>query len=155
MKYNDNGVVKDIIIKSGDTLPIGTIVEYDGTTIPSGYEEVSSPIVQTLNGKEEDKVPSVKTIVDELKDYDKFKNSFVDAGTRDMNNYTTTGIYGQDTNVTWLNGPTDRENNYSFLLVLSLVKNNNLVQIYFNYSRIFYRVKVWGSWSSWKRVTLT
>lgn len=40
MKYNDNGTVKEIVVKSGDTLPIGTIVEFDGNTIPDGYEEV-------------------------------------------------------------------------------------------------------------------
>lgn len=40
MKYNDNGTVKNIVVKAGDTLPIGTIVDYDGDTIPDGYEEV-------------------------------------------------------------------------------------------------------------------
>ena len=42
MKYNDNGTIKDIVIKSGDTLPVGTIVEYDGDTIPAGYEVLSA-----------------------------------------------------------------------------------------------------------------
>lgn len=40
MKYNDNGTIKDIVIKAGDTLPVGTIVEFDGDTIPSGWELV-------------------------------------------------------------------------------------------------------------------
>lgn len=40
MKINDNGTIKDLVVKASDTLPIGTIVEYDGDTIPSGYEEV-------------------------------------------------------------------------------------------------------------------
>ena len=41
MKYKDpiTGELKDIIVKSGDTLPIGTIVEFDGETVPDGYEE--------------------------------------------------------------------------------------------------------------------
>ena len=42
MKYNDNGTIKDIVIKAGDTLPVGTIVEYDGDTIPDGYEVLSA-----------------------------------------------------------------------------------------------------------------
>lgn len=42
MKYNDNGTVKNIVVKAGDTLPIGTIVEYEGKTIPDGYEEIES-----------------------------------------------------------------------------------------------------------------
>lgn len=43
MKYKDpiTGELKSITVKSGDTLPIGTIVEFDGTEIPDGYEEVT------------------------------------------------------------------------------------------------------------------
>lgn len=42
MKYRDpvTGEFKDITIKVADTLPVGTIVEYDGTTIPNGWELV-------------------------------------------------------------------------------------------------------------------
>lgn len=29
-----------LIVSGGDTLPVGTIVEYDGDTVPDGYEEV-------------------------------------------------------------------------------------------------------------------
>lgn len=42
MKYNDNGEWKDIIVKATDTLPIGTEVDYNGTDVPDGWEEVSS-----------------------------------------------------------------------------------------------------------------
>lgn len=42
MNYNDNGTIKQITVKAGDTLPIGTEVDVpDGTTIPAGWEEVS------------------------------------------------------------------------------------------------------------------
>ena len=42
MKYRDpqTGDFKDITVKVADTLPVGTIVEYDGTTIPNGWELV-------------------------------------------------------------------------------------------------------------------
>lgn len=40
MKYKYNNEWKDLTVKAGDTLPIGTIVDYDGTVIPTGYEEV-------------------------------------------------------------------------------------------------------------------
>lgn len=43
MKYNDNGTYKDIYVKTFDTLPIGAIVEYSGSTIPSGWTEISDP----------------------------------------------------------------------------------------------------------------
>ena len=41
MKYNDNGEYKEIVVKSVDTLPVGTEVDFDGSTVPSGWEEVS------------------------------------------------------------------------------------------------------------------
>lgn len=40
MKYNDNGEYKDIYIKTFDTLPVGTEVDYDGETVPEGWSEV-------------------------------------------------------------------------------------------------------------------
>lgn len=42
----ETGEYKELRIKpGGDTLPIGTIVEYDGDTVPEGYEEVTQGIV--------------------------------------------------------------------------------------------------------------
>lgn len=43
MKYNDNGTIKEIKVKSFDTLPVGTEVDYDGETVPSGWTEVTDP----------------------------------------------------------------------------------------------------------------
>lgn len=42
MKYEDTqtGEFKDITIKVSDTSPIGIEAEYNGTTVPSGWEEV-------------------------------------------------------------------------------------------------------------------
>lgn len=42
MKYRDpiTGELKDIYVKASDTLPIGTVVEYDGDVIPDGYAKV-------------------------------------------------------------------------------------------------------------------
>lgn len=40
MKYKYNGEWKDLNVKVSDTLPIGSIVDFDGETIPSGWEEV-------------------------------------------------------------------------------------------------------------------
>lgn len=47
MKYNDNGTYKDIYVKTFDTLPIGTEVDYDGQTVPSGWEEVDNVLYTT------------------------------------------------------------------------------------------------------------
>ena len=35
----------DLVVKVGDTLPIGTEVDYDGQTAPAGWQEVSSNLV--------------------------------------------------------------------------------------------------------------
>ena len=47
MKYRDpqTGEFKDITVKVADTLPVGTEVDYDGTKVPSGWEEVDDVVV--------------------------------------------------------------------------------------------------------------
>lgn len=66
MKYKDpiTGELRDVIIKSGDTLPIGTIVDFDGDVIPDGYEEATeaSDVVNSLEGNEIYRAPSVKAV---------------------------------------------------------------------------------------------
>lgn len=37
-----NGEKKQMIVKVGDTLPIGTEVDYDGTSVPNGWEQVNN-----------------------------------------------------------------------------------------------------------------
>ena len=49
MKYNDNGTYKDIYVKAFDTLPVGTEVDYDGETVPSGWTEVADPNTYSTN----------------------------------------------------------------------------------------------------------
>lgn len=42
MKYKDpvTGQLKELSLKAADTLPIGTIVDYDGEEVPEGWEQV-------------------------------------------------------------------------------------------------------------------
>ena len=51
MKYKDpiTGEIKDIYVKALDNLPVGSIVEFDGSTIPDGYEEVEEEEVVLYN----------------------------------------------------------------------------------------------------------
>lgn len=42
MKYNDNGEVKEITVKTLDTLPVGAIIDYDGSEVPDGWVTVGS-----------------------------------------------------------------------------------------------------------------
>ena len=50
MKYNDNGTYEDIYVKTFDTLPVGSEVDYDGQTVPSGWEEVTDMSGSNANG---------------------------------------------------------------------------------------------------------
>lgn len=47
MKYRDpeTGQLKELSLKAADTLPIGTIVDYDGQDVPEGWEEVEEVIM--------------------------------------------------------------------------------------------------------------
>lgn len=50
MKYRDeNGDFQDLYLKTGDTLPIGTEVDYDGDTAPAGWEALVDPNSYSLN----------------------------------------------------------------------------------------------------------
>ena len=49
MKYNDNGTYKDIYVKTFDTLPVGTEVDYDGERVPRGYVQVSEKAYKSKN----------------------------------------------------------------------------------------------------------
>lgn len=39
----------DLVVKVGDTLPIGTEVDYDGQTAPAGWQEVDDPNVYSTS----------------------------------------------------------------------------------------------------------
>lgn len=44
-----NGEKKQMIVKVGDTQPIGTIVDYDGAEVPNGWEEVADGMIHATN----------------------------------------------------------------------------------------------------------
>lgn len=50
MKYKDpnTGMYKDLYFKTGDTLPVGTVVEYDGDEVPPGYKEVPGVVASVV-----------------------------------------------------------------------------------------------------------
>lgn len=41
MKYNDDGTIKEVKVKTFDTLPVGSEVDYDGSVVPDGWTEVT------------------------------------------------------------------------------------------------------------------
>lgn len=71
IKYKDNGEYKDIVVKVGDTLPIGTEVDYEGAEVPNGWEEVSDPIgdLTTLNTANKTNVVSAINSMQLLAEY--------------------------------------------------------------------------------------
>lgn len=55
MKYNDNGIWKDLTVKVSDTLPIGTVIPFAGNTVPSDWmvcdgSAISRTVYSTLFG---------------------------------------------------------------------------------------------------------
>lgn len=42
IKYKENGEYKDIVVKVGDTTPIGAEIDYEGSVVPDGWEEVTT-----------------------------------------------------------------------------------------------------------------
>lgn len=88
MKYRDpqTGEFKDITVKVADTLPVGTIVEYDGDNIPNGWELVDGSgtykkikktetitatngnIVDSLAGSSTKNAPSINAVNNKFKE---------------------------------------------------------------------------------------
>lgn len=50
MKFKDpnTGMYKDLYFKTGDTLPVGTMVDYDGDEVPPGYKEVPGVVASVV-----------------------------------------------------------------------------------------------------------
>lgn len=44
INYKENNQWKEVKVKVGDNIQVGTIVEFDGQTIPVGWEEISEDI---------------------------------------------------------------------------------------------------------------
>ena len=56
MKYRDpeTGEFKELYVKAADTLPVGTVVDFDGDEVPAGWEAVGSDdysTEETFTGK--------------------------------------------------------------------------------------------------------
>lgn len=68
IKYKDNGEYKDIVVKVGDTQPIGTIVDYDGAEVPNGWEEVEPKSILTAKLSNEHVIATTNTN-EEIKDF--------------------------------------------------------------------------------------
>lgn len=60
MKINNNGKWEDVRFKVSDTLPVGSVIDYDGTEIPAGWKKdetyVNVAIDTTLDGHDEEVV---------------------------------------------------------------------------------------------------
>lgn len=82
MKYNDNGETRTVMVKAGDSQPIGTILTYSGESIPDGYSEISGTAIyaQNMLGNENDKAPSVEAV-------NKAMNQVVERGSNDNGTY--------------------------------------------------------------------
>lgn len=163
MKYRDpqTGEFKDIAVKVSDTLPVGTIVEYDGTTVPSGWELVdgsgtykkikktetitatNGTIVDSLAGNSKTDAPSVRAVnnkFNEISTYsteEKVIGTWIDGKTLyEKTIYINTGSTA-DTDVVVANLNID---NIEYLKIKdgSIFSNNNWWDVNFYYSNTIY-----------------
>lgn len=81
MKYSDpiTGELKNIYVKASDTLPIGTVVEYDGDIVPDGYEEIEDVLFEGSSTGD-------LTLKDSASNYSRFK--VYGTGLDGVNTYT-------------------------------------------------------------------
>ena len=86
IKYKDNGEYKDIVVKVGDTLPIGAEVDYEGAEVPNGWEQIDDSW-ETL------------TLTSEFKNYNN-NNSFRPKIKKEGNVVTIKGIISPTANIT-------------------------------------------------------
>lgn len=49
MKRVKNGQIQEIRVKALDDLPVGTEVDYSGTDVPAGWQEVDNPNTYSIN----------------------------------------------------------------------------------------------------------
>lgn len=74
LKYKDptTGQFKEISVKVADSLPIGTEVDYDGETVPTGWEEVDNILWENLSPEVEFTSQTI-TLKDNFSNYSYFE----------------------------------------------------------------------------------
>lgn len=192
MKFRDlDGQFKDIVIKTGDTLPVGSVVEYEGSTPPAGWSKLSdggsvivsseepttgeevwfddvNKTIHTKNGDiyeefyNEEVINQIQESMKYLNGYIySFKTIYYSANTdtdNDANKFVS-GLHIIDNNVTISNRPSKVNNTLEAVLVFTGNPNgsgDNGVQIWFNGADVIYvRLKTWGSYTGWRRISVT
>ena len=132
----------------GDTLPIGAIVEYNGTTVPQGYEKISdenildsSDIVNNLNSDDTTKILSA-AMGKELRNLiklDRLKNV-------DLSTIKYHCLCGVDNSCTsWIGG-------YGVLICIPLSRGSQFaIQVGFNDTTVRWRSSINnGTYGDWK-----
>lgn len=122
-------------------------------------EEVKSLIPKTVQTTSDDDVYSCNYINTLLQNFYPFKKEYYGTAgqTVNVNDFITSGIYLFDTNITINNRPTKVIQALEFMIVIEAVKwTNCTIQIWFNgSSALFFRLRNWNTWASWKRITIT
>ena len=89
MKYNDNGEYKEVVVKSVDTLPVGTEVDFDGNEVPSGWTAVDNILWENSNTAQVMETTEV-TLSENINNFSYYSIIFrVDTS---QNNYINTGL---------------------------------------------------------------
>lgn len=56
---NSNGELKELVIKANDSIPAGSVIDYDGDVVPEGYEQVEDKTEIKIT-ELEDKINNMK-----------------------------------------------------------------------------------------------
>lgn len=81
MKFRDSetGEFKELYAKAADTLPVGTVVDFDGVEIPAGWEEIESDEVVLFESENGDNATTL-TLTETLANYKEVEVVFGNAG---------------------------------------------------------------------------
>lgn len=117
MKYNDNGEYKDIYIKSFDTLPVGSEVDFDGDSVPSGWEEVNNVLYYNANGSN-----STITLSDSASNYDYLEIFYKDSD----NQYNSVKVFSPNNKKVFLTSSTIYNNKIYYKMKVVGISNTSI-----------------------------
>lgn len=129
---NSNGELKELVIKANDSIPAGTIVDFEGDVVPEGYEQVEDEVEKRIAALEN-------------KDFLKLKP----AGVNDFNDIKTTGLYyltGMTDNI-----PVSASQIYQAIVIIRDDYGHQIaIDIWTN--QTFIRKIENGNWGSWEKI---
>ena len=129
---NSKGEIKELVIKANDSIPAGSVIDFDGDVVPEGYEQVEDEVEKRIAALEN-------------KDFLKSKP----AGVNDFNDIKTTGLYyltGMTDNI-----PVSASQIYQAIVIIREDYGHQIaIDTWTN--QTFIRKIENGNWGSWEKI---